>query len=188
MKRLREEPWTPVVAPPAKQLRLERSLTVSFRGRAPEPLATSSAATTSVKRLREELPRTSSPAPKAKMLRMETVGGRPRSPVGSGGLVRDAGVLPKLGVGTLTKIPADKARRLRSARKTEEADGIESLPGRTRLETLMVKAPTRRQYFKVLWLLACWAMGVSLKVAEGSDTVSYQESLIERCPSALMLV
>ena len=70
------------------------------------------------------------------------------------------------------------SQRRKAARLTEQADAITALPGRTRLETLKVSRPSRRQYLLALWLLACWSMGRSQHVMEGCPSVLLMEALM----------
>ena len=110
-----------------------------------------------------------------KRLREETTDVGRESRVACDGVGLDAVGLSRRGGGSSE---ATRQKRLKSARVTEQADAIVALPGRTRLETLKVKRPTRQQYLLILWLLGCWAMGASQTVMDGNPNVSLQETLV----------
>ncbi len=76
------------------------------------------------------------------------------------------------------KEKAEAQRRHKVASLLSQSDQVERLPGRTRVETIKVSLPTRRQYLKVLWLLACWVMGLSSKALEGDTSLTLWEALV----------
>ncbi len=76
------------------------------------------------------------------------------------------------------KEKAEAQRRHQVASLLSQSDQVERPPGRTRVETIKVSLPTRRQYLKVLWLLACWVMGLSSKALEGDTSLTLWEALV----------
>ena len=69
-------------------------------------------------------------------------------------------------------------KRRNQAIQIEQADSLQVLPGRTRLETLKVGPATRRLYLMSLWLLASWVMGYSEDALNGDPLYSLTESLV----------
>ena len=69
-----------------------------------------------------------------------------------------------------TRLSVANSRR-RTARQFEQADAIQCLPGRTRVETLRVGPASRRQCLHVLWLLVSWSIGLSKQALLGCSSL-----------------